>query len=313
MSDFFHQAWSYYVAIIAIGGVLACALLLWQQGRQKVRAASDAGDNSTGHVWDEDLRELNHPLPRWWMWMFYLTIVFGLAYMVIYPGAGSYGGKLGWTSAGAYETERTALEARIAPIYAGFTAQTPEQLGSDADAMAVGNRLFLNNCAQCHGSDARGSKGFPNLTDKDWLHGGTADAIRTSIAEGRHGIMPPMAAAVGTPDDVRNVAQYVLSLSGRENDPVRANLGRSKFAACAACHGADGKGNPMLGAPNLTDRIWLYGGAESDIVFAINNGRQGVMPAHKERLTEAQIHVLTGYVMNLSGNRAPAATAAVAP
>ena len=178
--------------------------------------------------------------------------------------------------------------------------------------MAVGGRLFLNNCAQCHGSDARGSKGFPNLTDRDWLYGGTAEAIRTSISEGRNGIMPPMGEAIGGEDAARNVAQYVLSLSGRENDPVRANLGRSKFSACAACHGADGKGNPLLGAPNLTDRIWLHGGREADIVQTIMQGRNNVMPVHKDRLTEAQIHVLTGYLMKLSGASEAAAPVASA-
>ncbi|QEI05366.1 cytochrome-c oxidase, cbb3-type subunit III [Pigmentiphaga aceris] len=299
-ADFFNELWTYFIAIITVVGMLACALLLWQQGRQKVAAPGDA-DNTTGHVWDGDLRELNNPLPRWWMWMFYLTVVFSLGYLVVYPGLTTYRGSFGWTSAGAYELERAALEKQIAPLYAGFTAKSAEQLGQDPEAMAVGGRLFLNNCAQCHGSDARGSKGFPNLTDSDWLYGGSAEAIRTSITDGRNGFMPPMGDAIGGEDAARNVAQYVLSLSGRENDPVRANLGRSKFSACAACHGADGKGNPLLGAPNLTDRIWLHGGREADIVQTIMQGRSGTMPVHKDRLTEAQIHVLTGYLMKISG------------
>jgi cytochrome c oxidase cbb3-type subunit 3 len=311
MSDFFNEIWAWFVAVITVAGMLACALLLWQQGRQKV-AATDPSENTTGHVWDGDLRELNNPLPRWWMWMFYITVAFSLGYLVVYPGLTTYDGSFGWTSENAYNAERDALDRQIAPLYAGFTAKPADQLGGDAEAMAVGGRLFLNNCAQCHGSDARGSKGFPNLADKDWLYGGSADGIRTSITDGRNGIMPPMGDAIGGEEAARNVAQYVLSLSGRENDPVRANLGRSKFSACAACHGADGKGNPLLGAPNLTDRIWLHGGREADIVQTIMKGRNSTMPVHKERLTEAQIHVLTGYLMKISGAAEPATPVASA-
>jgi cytochrome c oxidase cbb3-type subunit 3 len=166
--------------------------------------------------------------------------------------------------------------------------------------MAIGERLFMNNCAQCHGSDARGSKGFPNLTDKYWLHGGSPDKIVETITKGRIGQMPPMAAAVGSPEDVKNVANYVLSLSNAPHDSVRAQLGKAKFVACAACHGVDGKGNPAIGAPNLTDDTWLHGFGEQAVMNMVNNGKTNVMPAQQGKLTDAQIHVLAAYVWGLS-------------
>jgi cytochrome c oxidase cbb3-type subunit 3 len=182
----------------------------------------------------------------------------------------------------------------------------PEDVSQDPKAMAIGERLFMNNCAQCHGSDARGSKGFPNLTDGDWLHGGDPDKIKETLVKGRIGNMPPMAAAVGTPDDVRNVAHYVLSLSNSPHDSLKASLGKAKFGACAACHGADGKGNLALGAPNLTDDVWLHGWGENAIVAMVNNGKVNQMPAQADKLTESQIHVLASYVWGLS-KKAPAA------
>jgi cytochrome c oxidase cbb3-type subunit 3 len=164
----------------------------------------------------------------------------------------------------------------------------------------------MNNCAQCHGSDARGGKGFPNLADADWLHGGTPEKIKETITAGRRAVMPPMAAAVGSPEDVKNVANSVLSLSGSPNDSVRAQLGKSKFTACAACHGVDGKGNQAVGAPNLTDDIWLHGWGEPAIVAMINAGKTNDMPGQAGKLTEAQIHVLTAYVWGLSNKPVPA-------
>ena len=194
----------------------------------------------------------------------------------------------------------------LEPLYAQFTAKKPEELAADANAMAIGERLFMNNCAQCHGSDARGSKGFPNLADADWLHGGSADKIKETIAKGRTGVMPPMAAAVGGAEDLRNVAHYVLSLSNSPHDSLRAQLGKSKFAACAACHGADGKGNVAMGAPNLTDDVWLHGWGEQAIVNMVVGGKTNQMPAQEEKLTAAQIHVLSGYVWSLSNRPQPA-------
>ena len=304
MSDFVSEFWHLYVAGISIVSIIACLLLLWFSGKAK---AMTANDNTTGHVWDGDLREMNNPLPRWWVGLFIITVVFSLVYLAFYPGLGNYAGKFGWSSAGQYEAEVARANEQVAPLYAKFSGMPPEQLSKDPQAMAIGDRLFMNNCAQCHGSDARGSKGFPNLADADWLYGGEIDKIKESIVNGRAGNMPPMAAAVGTPDDVRNVAHYVLSLSGSPHDSLRASLGKSRYGACAACHGNDGKGNILMGAPNLTDDIWLHGWGENAIVEIINKGKVNPMPAQASKLTEGQIHVLASYVWGLSNQKAVAA------
>ena len=304
MSDFTSNFWSMFVAGVTGVSILACLLLLWFSGKARVMTSHD---NTTGHVWDGDLREMNNPLPRWWAWLFVLTILFAFVYLALYPGLGTYGGKLGWTSTGQHQAELDKGNQEVAPLYAKFTSMKPEDVSKDPQAVAIGERLFMNNCAQCHGSDARGNKGIPNLTDTDWLHGGAPAVIQETLVKGRIGNMPPMAAAVGTPDDVKNVAQYVLSLSGSPNDSLRAALGKSKFAACAACHGMDGKGNPALGAPNLTDDIWLHGYGEAAIVAMVNNGKVNQMPAQADKLTEAQIHVLASYVWGLSNNGKKAA------
>ncbi len=297
MSDFTSNFWSFYVAGITIIGIVACGLLLWITSRKKVEATAD---NTTGHVWDEDLTEMNNPMPRWWMWLFIITLVFGAGYLAAYPGLGTFKGKLGWTQLGEYRAEVDKANAELQPLYARFEAMQPQEMAADTAAMAIGERLFMNNCAQCHGSDARGSKGFPNLADGDWLHGGAPDQIQKTIHDGRIGVMPPMAAAVGSPEDVRNLAHYVLSLSGSPHDSLKASLGKSKFTACAACHGMDGKGNVALGAPNLTDDIWLHGWGEAAITAMINNGKTNEMPAQTGKLTDAQIKVLTAYVWGLS-------------
>ncbi len=304
MSDFTSNFWSVFVAASTIIGIVACLLLLWFSGKAK---AMTANDNTTGHVWDGDLREMNNPLPRWWVWLFVITVVFSLLYLFMYPGMGSSPGKLGWTQLGQYEAEMAKGEKEVAPLYAKFTAMSAQDMARDPQAMAIGERLFMNNCAQCHGSDARGSKGFPNLADGDWLWGGTPEQIHETLLKGRMGNMPPMAAAVGTPDDVKNVAHYVLSLSGSPHDSLRASLGKAKFGACAACHGMDGKGNVALGAPNLTDDVWLHGYGENAIVAIVNNGKVNQMPAQEGKLSAAQIHVLTAYVWSRSGGAKVAA------
>ncbi len=303
MSDFTSNFWSVYVTAAVLIGIVACLILLWVTARKKVDATAD---NTTGHVWDEDLREMNNPLPRWWMWLFVLTIIFALLYLVAYPGLGSYPGQLGWSTAGHYQEEVETARQELAPLYAKFASRKPDDLAGDAQAMAIGERLYMNNCSQCHGSDARGSKGFPNLTDSDWLHGGAPETIALTLQKGRIGQMPPMAAAVGGADDIKNVAHYVMSLSGAPHDSLRAQLGKPRFSTCAACHGANGKGNPALGAPNLTDDVWLHGWGEQAIINIINNGKVNVMPAQEGKLTEAQIHVLTAYVWGLSNKPAPA-------
>ena len=296
MSDFFSSGWSIFVAVATGVSMLACLVLLAVAARRKVIP----GDDTTGHVWDGDLTELNNPLPRWWMWLFILTVVFGFGYLVLYPGAGSHAGSLGWTSTGQYEAEQAQAQAEMAPLYARYAALGAEDLAKNPAAMGIGERLFVNHCATCHGSDARGTKGFPNLTDGDWLYGGSHETIKLTIAQGRQGVMPPLAAAVGSGEDVRNLANYVLSLSGSPHNSIAAQLGRPKFSACAACHGIDGKGNQALGAPNLTDKVWLHGWGEDAIVAMVTNGKTNVMPAHAQRLSAEQIHVLAAYVMSLS-------------
>ncbi|MDN3543786.1 cytochrome-c oxidase, cbb3-type subunit III [Kinneretia asaccharophila] len=303
-SDFISNGWSVFVAAATILGLVFCVVLLVIASRRKVMA----NDNTTGHTWDEDLRELNNPLPRWWMGLFVITVVFAGAYLALYPGLGSAEGTLKWSSTGQYQAEQEKARAALNEVYAKFAGMPAEQLAGNTQAMGIGERLFANNCATCHGSDAKGSKGFPNLTDADWLYGGAHETIVETIAKGRIGQMPPMGAAVGSADDVRNLAHYVLSLSGSPHNSVSAQLGKAKFGACAACHGADGKGNQALGAPNLTDKIWLHGWGEEAVVSIINNGKTNQMPAHAERLSPEQVRVLGAYVWSLSNGAGKSVT-----
>ena len=298
MSDFTSSFWPMFITVIAVGGILGCGLLLWLTST--IKTGSSDGDNTSGHVWDENIREMNNPLPRWWVGMFIFTIIFSLIYLVLYPGAGEYAGKFGWTSANQYDNEVATANKALEPLYAKYAAMTTEDLAKNADAKIIGERLFLNNCAQCHGSDAKGNLGFPNLTDSDWLYGGSPEKIQETIINGRVGMMPPIAAAVGTPDDVKNVANYVLSLSGSMHDAGRVAAGKDKFAVCAACHGAEGKGNQDVGAPNLTDNIWLHGAGEAAVIKRVNEGKVNQMPAWGSKFTPEQIKVLTAYVWGFS-------------
>ena len=304
MSDFISNGWSLYVIGIVVFGLVYCVGVLLVAARHKViRDAQGNIDKTTGHVWDGDLRELNNPLPMWWVGLFVLTIVFAVAYLAMYPALGTNKGSLGWTSIGQLEKENAKAVAEQDKIFAKFKPMSVEDLARDPQAHAIGERLFLNNCGACHGSDARGAKGFPNLTDNDWLHGGSPDKIIETITEGRRGQMPVMAAAVGGPEDVRNVANYVLSLSGSGHNSIKAELGREKFKqVCAACHGVDGKGTQALGAPNLSDKIWLHGFGEDAIMAMVNNGKLNVMPAQKDRLSADQIKLVASYVWSLSNN-----------
>ena len=298
MSDFTSNFWPVFITAISLLGIFGCALLLWLTS--KVKVISTNGDNTSGHVWDGDLQEMNNPLPRWWVWLFIITIIFALFYLAAYPGLGNYKGKLGWTQENQYQKEMADANKALAPLYAKFATMPVDKLSANPEAKAIGERLFMNNCSQCHGSDARGSRGFPNLTDHDWLHGGSPEKIQETITGGRIGMMPPMAAAVGNQEDVRNVANYVLSLSGSMYDSGRAGLGKEKFAICAACHGPEGKGNQDIGAPNLTDSVWLHGAGEAAIIRRITEGKTNQMPAQGEKFTPAQIHVLAAYVWGLS-------------
>lgn len=300
MSDFFSAGWSVYIALAVILSLAGCLALLVVTARGK----SGAADGTTGHVWDSDLREMNNPMPRWWMILFVITIAFAGVYLLLYPGLGSAKGALAWSSADAWRHEQEAANAKLAVVYARYAKTPAPDLARDKQAMAIGERLFVNNCSGCHGSDARGNKGFPNLTDKDWLYGGSPETIVETITHGRHGMMPSMAAAVGGAKDVSNVANYVLSLSNSPHDVAAAEAGRAKFVICAACHGPDGKGNQAIGAPNLTDGIWLHGFGKDAIVAMVNGGKSNVMPAQEHRLTPEQIHVVGAYVWSLSNPQA---------
>jgi cytochrome c oxidase cbb3-type subunit 3 len=292
------NAWSWYITILTLANVLGCVWLIrWTS--KPVAGEAKSGD-VTGHTWDETLQEYNNPLPRWWLWLFYITIVFGLIYFVLYPALGNYKGMLGWTQKHKYEQEMAQAKEVYGPIFAAYAKTDIPALTKNADAMRAGQRLFLNYCATCHGSDAGGARGFPNLRDDDWLYGGAPEQIKTTILDGRQGVMPPMGAALGD-EGVDQVAAYVVSLSGRQADADLVSAGKAKFEAmCAACHMADGKGNQIIGAPNLTDNTWLYGRSISTIKKTIRGGRNGVMPSHREFLGEDKVHLLAAYVYSLS-------------
>jgi cytochrome c oxidase cbb3-type subunit 3 len=288
--------WDVYIALLTVVSIVACAVFLKSQSVR--RAPGEVG--TTGHTWDEDLEEYNNPLPRWWSWLFYITIVFGLGYLVLYPGLGSWKGVLGWTEVGQYQKETELAAKQFGPLYDKFAAMDIEALAKNPEALAVGQKLFLNNCAQCHASDGGGSRGFPNLTDRDWLYGGDPKTIEATIANGRNGVMPPFGEALKS-EDIKDVAHYVMSLSGGAADSIRVARGRETFAnICAACHGPEGKGNPALGAPNLTDKIWLHGSGEARIIETVTRGRTSQMPAHKGTLGEAKVKLLAAYVLSLS-------------
>jgi len=295
MSQFASGFWDVYVALISLASIVGCAVFLKVQS---VRKAVEA--ETSGHVWDENVEEYNNPMPRWWAWLFYITIAFSLGYLALYPGLGSYPGILGWSQVGQLKEETKAADLRFGPIYEKYEKLEVAEVARSREALGIGQRLFLNHCAQCHASDGGGSRGFPNLTDRDWLWGGTPEAIRTSIADGRTGVMPPFGPVLGA-EGTRDMAHHVLALSGGASDSIRAARGKEKFAQlCIACHGAEGKGNPALGAPDLTDRIWLHGAGEDAIIEQVTKGRQNQMPAHKELLSAAKIHLLTAYVYSLS-------------
>ncbi len=297
MNEFTSGFWDLYIALITLASIAACGVLLLAQSKRRVPGGQS---ETTGHVWDEDLGEYNNPLPRWWMWLFWITIVFGVVYLVLYPGLGSFKGVWNWTQVSQLEAETARHEEKFGPLYERYAQMEVKALAAEPRALAIGERLFLNHCAQCHASDGAGSRGFPNLTDRDWLWGGTPEAIKASIAQGRAGVMPPMGAALGE-QGTKDTAHYVLSLSGLAHDSIRAARGQPLFAQnCAACHGADGKGNALLGAPNLTDNIWLYGAAEPVIIETIVKGRMNQMPAQADLLGAARIHLLTAYVLSLS-------------
>ena len=295
MSDFVSGFWNMYVVVIVLVSILACAVLLYMQSK-----ATFTPGKTCGHVWDETLEEYNNPMPKWWSWLFIITIVFSLVYLALYPGLGDFKGVLGWTSQGAHKIEVEKMDAAVKPLFDKYLAMDVKAVAADKQANEMGKRLFLTYCMQCHGADARGAKGFPNLTDSDWQYGGETEQIKETINAGRMGMMPPHA-HLGA-DTIKDLANFVRSLSGLPNDSVRAAKGKEAFASagCLGCHGADAKGMHAVGAPNLTDKTWLYGSSEATIIETITNGRQNKMPAWKEFLGDAKIHLLTAYVYSLS-------------
>lgn len=313
MSDFVNGFWGYFISIVAVGGVVWCVWLLYTQRRWLGAKPVNGQVEDTGHVWDGDLTELNNPVPAWWTWMFLLACALALGYLFFMPGLGSYPGQSGFSSVSELAQQQAKMAEAVRPIYARFESMSVPQIAADPDAREIGQRLFLNICAQCHGSDAKGGPGFPNLTDDDWLHGGSPEAIAQTITHGRIGRMPPWKSIIN-PETAGDIAQYVRSLSGLSADPVRAHRGQRGFATlCAACHGADGKGNQVLGAPNLADDIWLYGSSQASIVKTILDGRDNRMPAHGDILSPAQIKILTAWVWGLSNQSdAPPQSAAAA-
>jgi cytochrome c oxidase cbb3-type subunit 3 len=293
--------WSIYVIVLVVLCLAGCVWLLWANRTAPVDRVAKGEPMEAEH---DGIRELNNPLPAWWSWLFVGTIVFGVGYLAVYPGMGAYAGTAGWTSGGQYEAEVQQADARYGPIFAAFAEQPIPALSREAKAVEIGSRLFLNHCATCHGSDARGSRGYPNLTDEDWLYGGDPETIVATITHGRTGVMPPFSIPVGGDEGVKAMAHYVLSLSGRDHDPAQAERAASTFATfCSVCHGTDGRGIQAVGGPNLTDDIWLHGGRSADIEAQIHAGRINQMPAHRDLLSAEKIHLLAAYVYSLSSDR----------
>jgi cytochrome c oxidase cbb3-type subunit 3 len=294
------NGWSWWVIVLVTVNIAGCVWLLVANRTAKLE--EDEKDDSTGHSFD-GIEELNNPLPAWWTWLFVGTIVFAIGYLILYPGMGNFPGTLGWTSTGEYQQEIDAAQAKYGPIFAAYMEKPIPELIDDTRAIEIGSRLFANNCAQCHGSDARGGPGFPNLTDDDWLYGNSPELVVTTITGGRNGTMPPFGPVIGSEEGIARVAQYVLSLSGREHDAEMAAAGAQTFMTiCFACHGPDGKGNQMIGSPNLTDDIWLHGGRVSDIENRARNGIMSKMPAHGDILGDEKIHLVAAYVLSLSAD-----------
>jgi len=301
MSDFFSPAfWTFFISLGTLGGIFWMVYLLIVNSKTK-KVPTGETVKSTGHVWD-GIEELNNPLPFWWVAMFYISITFALIYLALYPGLGAYKGLLGWTSTSEHAEDVAEATKKYEPLYKKYGAIPIPELAKNEAANRTGGRLFANNCAVCHGSDGRGALGFPNLTDNDWLYGGEPEQIQTTILNGRHGNMPSWQAVLGD-DGVKNAASYVISLSGREAPADQVAAGKKIFATtCAGCHQPDARGMHALGAPNLTDKTWLYGATRGNIEETISGGRKGLMPAHKKLLGEDKVHILSAYVYSLSQN-----------
>jgi cytochrome c oxidase cbb3-type subunit 3 len=293
--------WNIWIIVLTVGNILACWWLIrWTSKRRHNEAAEG---EVTGHVWDQTLSEYNNPLPRWWLWMFYITLIFAVGYLALYPGLGIFKGVLNWSQESQYSQEMDKAANKYGPVFAQYASQPLADLTNNQDALRIGGRLYSNYCATCHGSDAKGASGFPNLADNDWLWGGSPEAIKTSILDGRNGVMPGWEAPLGE-QGVNEVTAYVLSLSGRQGDAAVVEAGKARYDAfCGSCHGMDGTGNQALGAPNLTDDVWVYGGSEGAVRKTIAKGRNGIMPAHRDFLGEDKSHLLAAYVYSLSAGQ----------
>lgn len=299
--DFVSDFWHYYIAVLTIAGLLFSLWILNTHTTKKLAPGEQA--ELMEPTWDGDLRELNNPLPRWWMFLFYGLIFFSIAYLVVYPGIGKFEGLWNWSSAEQYKAEKERVDAQFNAVLQPFVGQDIMAVAANPDARKMGENLFLTYCSQCHGSDAKGSKGFPDLTDNHWLFGGAPEDISASITNGRLAEMP--GGLVGDEHSAKEVANYVLSLGGKAHDAGLAAAGKQKYAACAGCHGEDGKGMAAAGFPNITDDAWQYGSSESAIVETIMKGRKGGMPAQGESLGEGKIRLLTAYVWGLGGGMKP--------
>ncbi len=287
--------WSMWIIVLTSITIVGIIWILFANRKREQQPT----DKTTGHVYD-GIEELDNPLPAWWFYMFVITIVWAIGYLILYPGMGNFPGVLGWTQIGHYDREVAAADEKYRDMRDRYMALSVEEIAADPKVRKMGMRMFGNNCAQCHGADARGSYGFPNLSDNDWLYGGSPDEITASITAGRQGTMPAWGDIIGD-QGVTDVTAYVLSVNGREADPAQTTAGEKVFQTyCAACHGADATGNPAMGAPNLANGIWLYGGNAEQISHSVRAGRNGVMPAHKNTLSEDKIHILAAYVYGLS-------------
>ncbi len=303
------NAWSIWIIVIVALHIIAYAWLLFSTS--KMKAKDHKKGETTGHEWD-GIKEYNNPLPKWWLYMFVLTIIFAVVYLVLYPGMGNYKGTLDWTQEKEWAAENEVVKAKKAELFATFINKSiPEMIkpvinedGSiDNTAMEIGERLFANHCSTCHGSDAGGAIGFPSLIDDDWLYGSKPENILQSIAQGRNGVMPPWGAALGD-EGVTQVAAYIRNFTVPGQDQNEVAEGQKKYSMfCIACHGADAKGNQMLGGPNLTDDIWLHSYDDSRLESIIRDGIAAIMPKHKELLDDDSIKVLAAYVYSLQNEQ----------
>ncbi len=286
--------WSYWIIILTTVTLVGITWVLFANRTREQQSP----DKTTGHSHD-GIEELDNPLPAWWFYMFLITIVWGVGYLMIYPGLGKFEGVLGWTQLGQYDREVAAAEQKYRDMRDRYLAMPVAEIAADPAVRKMGMRLFANNCAQCHGADANGRYGFPNLADNDWLWGGDADAIKATLVDGRQAAMPAWGTIIGD-QGISDVTQYVLSLNGRDTNQAQVAAGKTVFQTyCVACHGAEGRGNTALGAPDLTNGVWLYGGSAEQIAQTLRAGRNGKMPAFKDTLSEDKIHILTAYIYGL--------------